>query len=154
MGQENQNRNLIFGVEVPISYFSQIQIECKSQNFGFGVPISRFPETHFFKNRNFKFWQSNSAFSSNFDSNFQFFRVYIQNFPSHLAKYPNILFTKFFSTIITPIRSSSALAIWRLRKYFQPKLKFQIVLIKESEIIENFKLSQKAKRTRFFRREN
>ena len=42
--------------------------------------------------------ESNSAFSSNFDPAFWFFRVYIPKFSSHLAKYPKY-FSNFSSTI-------------------------------------------------------
>ena len=39
-----------------------------------------FLEIEFSQNRNFKFWQSISAFSSNFDPKFLFWRVYIRLF--------------------------------------------------------------------------
>ena len=41
--------------------------------------------------------ESNSVFASKFVTNFVIFRVYIQNFPSHLTKYPKY-FPNFSST--------------------------------------------------------
>ena len=70
------NRNPISGFEVPISYFSGNRI----------FPKSKFQILA----------ESISAFSLNFEPKFWFWRVYIPKSSSHLAKYPKILFAKFF----------------------------------------------------------
>ena len=63
--------------DVSISYFSGIQILKKNSNL----------------------WPSPVyVFSPNFDPKFWFFRVVVQNVPSHLAKYPNY-FSIFSSTV-------------------------------------------------------
>ena len=82
------NRNPISGFEVPILYFFEA-VRCRFRIF---------LETEFSPNPNSKFWQSRCLhFHPISTQNFAFCRVYIQNFPSHLAKYPKY-FSNFSST--------------------------------------------------------
>ena len=89
-GPKIQNRNRIWGFEVPISNFLKpkfwifgIDFEFLSQKLQikieFQVFVSRFrniPKTQFSQNWNFQILaESNSAFSSNFDPKFLIFRV-------------------------------------------------------------------------------
>ena len=65
------------------------------------MPILYFSGNRIFPKSKFQILaESISTFSSDFDPIFWFCRVYIQIFSSHLAKYPKILFARFFFNLI------------------------------------------------------
>ena len=66
---------------------------------GFEVPISHFPETQIFENRNFKFWQSRFLyFHQNLSQIFDFEGSIYQNFPRISLSTRNNYFSNFSST--------------------------------------------------------